>query len=126
MPQGIARRLIITPQEVHIENVLPWPPAHGPRLDLAQADVPQRKHAERLEQSPRRILDLKRDRCFVRAGWYQATVISAQFRVRTLVRYPCRPSCGILTSRTLAQSSNQKKSREVPLVVLNAGLQDLS
>src|SRR5271165_709852 len=31
--QRVARGLVVAPQEVHIENVLPGPPAHGPRLD---------------------------------------------------------------------------------------------
>src|SRR5277367_5833387 len=48
--QGIARRFVIAAQEIDIENIFPGPAAHGPRFDLAEADVAQRKHAQRLEQ----------------------------------------------------------------------------
>jgi hypothetical protein len=52
MAQGMARVFIVTAQQVHKKHVFPGTPAHGPRLDLAQTDVAQREHAERLEQRP--------------------------------------------------------------------------
>src|ERR1035441_9999575 len=68
MPQGIARIFIVAPQQVHKKHVLPRTPAQRPRLDLAQTDVAQREHAERLEQRPRNILQAERQRSLIRTA----------------------------------------------------------
>src|SRR5208282_6076746 len=97
MPQSIAGVFIVAAQQVHKKYVFPRTPAQRPRLDLAQADVAQREHAERLEQRSRNILDAEGQRRLVRASW-----------------------------RPRLSSLDQKEARKVLLVILNPGLQNLS
>src|SRR6266446_370167 len=99
MPQSIARVFIVAAQQIHKKHVLPWTPTHGPRLDLAQTDVAERKHAERLEQYPRSILDAERQRSLI------GMVVA------------CRPWLSPL---------DQKEAGKVFLVIFNSSLQDLS
>src|SRR6266436_7199725 len=99
MSQGIARVFIVAAQQVHKKHVFPRTPTHGPRLDLAQTDVAERKHAERLEQYPRSVLHAERQRSLIRM------VVARRPRLSPL---------------------DQKKAGEVFLVILNSGLQNLS
>ena len=103
MAQGIARRLIIAAKKVHIEDVLPGTPAHGARLDLAEADVAQGENAERLEERSGHVFYLERDGSLVGAGRDQPLVAE-----RGVSPSPC-------------QLANQKKAGEVAFVVLDAG-----
>src|SRR5271157_3642534 len=102
MPQGMARVFIVAAQQIHEKNVFPRTPAHGARLDLAQADVAQREHAERLEQRPGNVLQAERQRSLVR--------IALRLRLSPLD----------------LSSFDQKETCEVLLVILNSGLQNLS
>jgi hypothetical protein len=72
MVQGIPCGLIVSAQKVHVKDVLPWPPAHGPRLDLAEADIAQREHAQRLEEGPGYVFYFKSDGTLVSAGLREA------------------------------------------------------
>src|SRR5260370_28114966 len=101
MPQSIARVFIVAAQQIHKEHVFPRTPAHGPRLDLAQTDVAEGKHAERLEQYPRSVLHAERQRSLIGID----------------IVIACRPRLSPL---------DQKEAGEVFLVILDSGLQDLS
>src|ERR1700739_1500449 len=74
MTQSVAGGLIVAAQKINVENVLPRAPTHRPRLDLAQADISQRKHAERLEQRPGQVSHLKGDRGLIGPAWNQAVI----------------------------------------------------
>src|SRR6202030_2936931 len=39
MVQGVARGLVVAAHEIHVEDILPWPPTHGSRLNFVEADV---------------------------------------------------------------------------------------
>src|SRR4030095_17033816 len=45
MSQCVASRLVITPKDIHVEDVLPRSSAHRPGFDLAQTDVTEREDA---------------------------------------------------------------------------------
>jgi hypothetical protein len=53
MTQDIACGLIVSPKNIGKKDVFPRASAHGPRFDLAQAYVAQRKYAKSLEQYSR-------------------------------------------------------------------------
>src|SRR5712664_2660955 len=97
MPQGVARIFVVAAQQIHKKNVFPGTPAHGPRLDLAQTDVAQREHAERLEQRSRNILYAERQRSLIR------TVIVRRLRLPT---------------------ADQKEAGKVLLVIFDSSLQN--
>src|SRR6266446_637389 len=99
MPQSIARVFVIAAQQIHKKNVFPGTPAHGPRLDLAQTDVAQREHAERLEQRSRNILYAERQ--------------------RSLIRF-------VIVRRPRLSRTDEKKTGKVLLVIFDAGLQNFS
>src|SRR5271157_4143849 len=99
MAHRVAQGFIVAAQQVHKKHVFPRTPAHGPRLDLAQADVAKRKHAERLEQRSRNILHAERQRGLVRIALIRSPRLSAL---------------------------DQKEAGKVLLVVLDAALQNLS
>src|SRR5262249_19726993 len=54
--QRQAHRWILARENVHIEAILPGLPSHRTRLNLAQIQIAQGKHAERLEQRPGHVL----------------------------------------------------------------------
>src|SRR5277367_3452540 len=56
MAEGIARGFVIAAKEVHVEDILPRSPPHGPRLNLTQTDVAQGKHAQRFKQCSGSVL----------------------------------------------------------------------
>src|SRR5579872_4977655 len=66
MPQSVPRRFIVSPQKIHIEDILPGFSPQRARLNLAQADIAQSEDTERLEQRSRNIRDLKRNRSLIR------------------------------------------------------------
>src|SRR5260370_26478646 len=99
MPQSIARVFIVAAQQIHKEHVFPRTPAHGPRLDLAQTDVAEGKHAERLEQYPRSVPHAERQRSLI------GIVVACRQRLSPL---------------------DQKEAGKVFLVILNSSLEDLS
>src|ERR1700736_5124951 len=72
MVQGIPCGLIVSAQKVHVKDVLPWPAAHGPRLYLAEADIAQREHAQRLEEGAGYVFYFKSDGSLVSAGQHEA------------------------------------------------------
>src|ERR1700757_2260075 len=94
MPQRIARRFVVTAQNIDVKNVFPRPPAHGAGFDLTQADIPKRKDAQRLEQSPWNILHAESQRSLVR---------------------PCRYPPSL---------ADQKEAGKVALVILHPGFED--
>src|ERR1700686_1163061 len=110
--QGVARRLVVTAQKVHVKNVFPRPSPHGAGLDLAQADIAQGKHAERLEERARNILYLKHDGGLVRAARNEATIVRTSL---LFLRGPASYS---------AQIANQEEAREVSFVIFDAGLEN--
>src|SRR6266851_5312278 len=81
MVQGIACGLIVSTQKVHVKDVLPWPAAHGPGLDLAKADIAQREHAQRLEESAGYVFYFKSDGSLVSAGQHAAGVRTGARRI---------------------------------------------
>src|SRR5271166_4037012 len=97
MPQGIAQGFIVAAEQVHEKHILPRASAHGARLDLAQTDVAQGEYAERFEQSSGNVLHGEGQRSLIRA-----------------------------TSCSRLSPPDEKKTREVLLVILDAGLQNLS
>src|ERR1700675_904443 len=97
MPQSIARVFIVAAQQIHKKYVLPRTPAHGPRLDLAQTDVAQSEHAERLEQRSRNILHAERQRSLIRIA---------------------------MVSRLRPSPADQKEPGKVFFVIFDAGLQN--
>src|SRR5208282_1684024 len=103
MAQSVARSFIVAAQQIHKKHVLPRTPAQGPRLDLAQTDLAQREHAERLEQRTRNVLHAEGQRSLVGS----AMVRSPRFAWLDL------------------SSFDQKEAREVLLVIFNPGLQNL-
>src|SRR5260370_10188576 len=98
MPQSTARVFIVAAQQIHKKHVLPRTPPHGPRLDLAQTDVAEGKHAERLEQYPRSVLHAERQRSLI------GIVVACRQRLSPL---------------------DQKEAGKVFLVILNSSLEDL-
>ena len=46
MTQRVAGGLVVAAKEIHVEDVFPRAPAHGPGFDLAQANVSQREDAQ--------------------------------------------------------------------------------
>src|SRR3977135_3872963 len=74
MVQGIPCGLIVSAQKVHVKDVLPWPAAHGPRLDLGEADIAQGEHAQRLEESAGYVSYFKSDGSLVSSGQHEAGV----------------------------------------------------
>src|ERR1700721_769326 len=97
MPQGIAEGFIVAAEQVYKKYVFPGTAAHGPRFDLAQADVAQREYAKSFEERSGNIFYAEGERGLV----------------RTLRRAPL-------------SALDQEKAGEVFLVVLNARFQDLS
>src|ERR1700751_3251520 len=108
MTQSVAGGLIVAAQKINVENALPRAPTPRPRLDLAQADISQRKQAERLEKCPGQVSHLKGDRGLIGPAWNQAVI----FRTSRLA---APLACAL---------SNQKKAGEIALVVFDARLQD--
>jgi len=74
MVQGIPCGLIVSTQKVHVKDVLPWPAAQGPRLDLAKANITQCEYAQRLEESAGYVFYFKGDGSLVSAGQHEAGV----------------------------------------------------
>src|SRR5439155_3510065 len=109
MLQRVPRRFIVPAQEVYVKNILPGPPAHGSRFNLAQANVPQRKDTKRLKQGPRRVLDLEHDRSLVRSPRNQIMIIRTS----------------LFLSGSSAPLPNQEKTGEVSFVVFDARLEDI-
>src|SRR6202035_2587593 len=52
MTQRVAGGLVVPAKEIHVEDVFPRAPAHGPGFDLAQANVSQRKTLSDLKGAP--------------------------------------------------------------------------
>src|SRR5271155_1640483 len=100
MPQRIPQGFVVSAQQVDKKHILPWTPAHGPRLDLAQTDVAQREHAERLEQRSRNILDAESQRSLIGAAR------------------------GSRLSALDLFSFDEKEASEVLLVIFDAGFQN--
>src|SRR4051812_7950101 len=136
MTQRVASGFVIASQKVDIEDVFPRPSSHWPRLDLAQADVAQRKYTQRFKQRAWQVLHLERDGSLVRSPRNQPPIIRIRSEVPTQIQRGVSNQIqrgvphfslllrevGLLTSHQL---SNQKEPRKVPLVVLNPRLQDL-
>ena len=101
MAQRIAGRFVVAAEEIDVKDVLPGTSAHGARLDLAQADVAQGEDAERFEERAGSVLNLEGNRRLIRAFGNHPPKLPRGF-------------------------SNEKKSGEVFLVVLDARLQDFS
>src|SRR5690348_5301335 len=98
MTQRVARRLVVAAEEVYVEDIFPGPSTHGTGLNLAQADIAQRKHTQGFEKRSRQVLNFERDGSLVGAA-----------RNKPL---------GVTRAANLP---NQEKSREVARVVLHAG-----
>ena len=96
MTQRIARRLVISAQDIHKENIFPGMSAHGPGLNLAKADVAQREDTKRFEEHSRHILQSEGNRRLV----------------------------GALAN--LARAIDQQKARVVLLVIFDSRQQDAS
>src|SRR5208337_4247663 len=109
MVKGITRGFIVAAQQIDKKHVLPGTPAHGPRLDLAQADVAQREHAEGLEQRSRNVLHAEGEGGLVRLRLG---------RIRASRRRRLSPFD--------VSSFDQEEAGEVLLVVFNSGLQNFS
>src|SRR5579872_5000544 len=110
MVQCIAGGLVVAAQEVNVKNILPRAAAHGPRLNLAQANIPQREHTERLEERPRHIAHLKSDRSLIRPAGNEVVIIDS-----SLLADAASPA---------TQLADQKESCEIPLVVFNVSLKN--
>src|SRR6516164_2558085 len=65
MAKGIARCFIITTEYIGKKDILPRSATHGARFDLAEADLAQRKHTERLEENARYVCQRKCDGALV-------------------------------------------------------------
>ena len=90
MMQRIARRLVISAQDIHEENIFPRMAAQGPGLNLAKADVAEREYTKRFEEYSRHILQSEGNRRLV----------------------------GSLSN--LARAIDQQKARVILLVILNS------
>src|SRR5208337_2832521 len=119
--QRVARRFVVAAQESHVKNVLPRAPAPGPRFDLAQADIAQREDAQRFEECPGQVFHLEGDGSLVGPAGNQALVAVIDYGVPHLS--PVLGEVGIFPCLTLP---NQEEAREVALVVLDAGLENLA
>lgn len=75
VPKRVSGGFVIAPEKIDVENVLPRPSPHRAGFNLAQADVPQGKNAQRLKQRPRDILDFEGNRGFVSTAGYQSVVV---------------------------------------------------
>ena len=61
MTQGVAGGFIVSTQYIGKKDVFPRAAKHGARFDLAQADLAQGEHTERLEQNTRDIFQRERN-----------------------------------------------------------------
>src|SRR5450755_1918883 len=68
--QCVSGGLIVPTENIGKKHVFPRSPAHRPRLNLAQADVAQRKYAERLEQHSRHVLERESNGTLMSVGRY--------------------------------------------------------
>src|SRR5271170_302872 len=92
MAQAVTGILVISAQQIHKKHVLPWTPAYRTRLNFAQADIAQRKYAQRLEQSTRNILDAERQRSLVRlarCAWLSPMNQEEAGKVLLVILNPC-------------------------------------
>src|ERR1700687_2669893 len=112
MSQRVARRLGVAAQKVHVEDVLPRPSPHRAGLDLAQADIAQGEHAERLEERARHVLYLKNNGGLVGVARNEAMIVRTSL---LLLRGPASHSAHI---------ANQEEPREVSFVIFDAGLEN--
>src|SRR5215470_17597440 len=97
MAQCVTGGLVVAAKQIDEENIFPRSPAHGARLNLAQADVAKREDTQGFEQRAGDVFDAER----------QGSLISA-------------------SSRLSRSPMNQKKARKVLLVVLDPCFKNLS
>ena len=96
MAQRVAGRLIVAAEKIHIKNIFPGTPAPGRDSILVKLMSRKANTASALNSAPGNILDAEGDGSFVSAG------------------------------QNVPGLSDQEEPREIPLVVLYAGGQDMT